>query len=105
MTPLSENVRAEGMQSLLDDIELPLVVVLADMELAGVRIDVNALNQAARSMVSRISDIEREICGMAGFEFNVGSPSQVGEVLFDRLMLDPKAKKTKSGQYSTSEDA
>lgn len=104
MTPLSENVRAEGMQSLLDDIELPLVVVLADMELAGVRIDVNALNQAARSMVSRISDIEREICGMAGFEFNVGSPSQVGEVLFDRLMLDPKAKKTKSGQYSTSED-
>lgn len=104
MTPLSESVRAEGMQSLLDDIELPLVVVLADMELAGVRIDVNALNQAAQSMASRISDIEREVCDMAGFEFNVGSPSQVGEVLFDRLMLDPKAKKTKSGQYSTSED-
>lgn len=102
--PLEESVRREGMAPLLNDIELPLVQVLAEMEIVGVRIDVDALNQAAKSMEGRISDIEREVYDMAGEEFNVGSPSKVGEILFDKLGLDPKAKKTKSGQYSTSED-
>ncbi len=102
--PLDEEVKKENMQALLYDIELPLVRVLADMELTGVRIDVSALNEAARNMELRINSLEEEIWEIAGEKFNVGSPSKVGEILFDKLSLDPKAKKTKTGQYSTSED-
>lgn len=102
--PLEEEIKKEDMQVLLYDLELPLVRVLADMELTGVRIDVNALNEAAQNMEKRINTLEREVCEMAGETFNVGSPSKVGEILFDKLELDPKAKKTKTGQYSTSED-
>lgn len=102
--PLGKEVDREGMHALLYGLELPLVRVLADMELAGVRIDVNALNEAAHGMEERINALEEEICDMAGEKFNVGSPSKVGEILFDRLGLDPKAKKTKTGQYSTSEE-
>ncbi len=102
--PLEKEVKKEDMQALLYGLELPLVSVLADMELSGVRIDVNALNDAARDMEKRINTLEEEVCGMAGETFNVGSPSKVGEILFDKLGLDPKAKKTKTGQYSTSED-
>ena len=102
--PLDEEVKKEDMQALLYDIELPLVRVLADMELTGVRIDVSALNEAARNMELRINSLEEEIWEIAGEKFNVGSPSKVGEILFDKLSLDPKAKKTKTGQYSTSED-
>ena len=102
--PLDEEVKKEDMQALLYDIELPLVRVLADMELTGVRIDENALNEAARNMELRINSLEEEIWEIAGEKFNVGSPSKVGEILFDKLTLDPKAKKTKTGQYSTSED-
>lgn len=102
--PLGKEVDREEMHALLYGLELPLVRVLADMELAGVRIDVNALNEAAHGMEERINALEEEICDMAGEKFNVGSPSKVGEILFDRLGLDPKAKKTKTGQYSTSEE-
>ncbi len=102
--PLEKEIKKEDMQGLLYDLELPLVRVLADMELTGVRIDVNALNEAAQNMEKRINTLEREVCEMAGETFNVGSPSKVGEILFDKLELDPKAKKTKTGQYSTSED-
>lgn len=92
------------MERLLDDIELPLVRVLAGMELAGVRLDVAALNDAARDMEERIAALEEEIYSLVGERFNIGSPAKVGEVLFDRLKLDAKARKTKTGQYSTSED-
>lgn len=92
------------MERLLDDIELPLVRVLAGMELAGVRLDVAALNDAARDMEKRIAALEEEIYSLVGERFNIGSPAKVGEVLFDRLKLDAKARKTKTGQYSTSED-
>lgn len=102
--PLGKEVDREEMHALLYGLELPLVRVLADMELVGVRIDVNALNEAAHGMEERINALEEEICDMAGEKFNVGSPSKVGEILFDRLGLDPKAKKTKTGQYSTSEE-
>lgn len=102
--PLEEEVKKEGMQSLLFDLELPLVRVLADMELNGVRIDVKALNEAAANMEKRITSLELEICDMAGETFNVSSPSKVGDILFEKLALDPKAKKTKTGQYSTSEE-
>ena len=104
--PLEEQLKqeSEGMRRLLYDVEFPLVRVLADMELTGVSLDVEALNEAARKMEDRIAALEKEIHELAGEEFNVGSPAKVGEILFDRLQLDPKAKKTKTGQYSTSED-
>ena len=101
---LSAEVKQQDAQHLLNDIEIPLVKVLADMEITGVRIDVEALNEAAREMDGRISVLDDEICEMAGEKFNISSPSKVGEILFDKLQLDPKAKKTKTGQYSTSED-
>lgn len=102
--PLDRQIKAEGMSDLLEEMELPLVRVLADMEIAGVRIDVVALNEAAKNMEKRISALESDIWEMAGEKFNVGSPAKVGEILFDRLGLDPKAKKTKTGQYSTNEE-
>lgn len=102
--PLSEEVKRLGMESLLRDLEFPLVPVLAEMETAGVRIDIEALNNAADEMTLRIESVEQEVYELAGIEFNIGSPAKVGEVLFDILHLDDKAKKTKTGQYSTSED-
>ncbi len=102
--PLNEDVVKAGMEPMLRDLEFPLVPVLASMELTGVRIDIDALNRAAQDMERRLAELEKEIYTLAGMEFNIGSPSKVGEVLFDRLELDPKAKKTKTGQYSTAED-
>ncbi|MDE6576808.1 MAG: DNA polymerase I, partial [Muribaculaceae bacterium] len=102
--PLREEVEKEGMTHLLEKVELPLASVLARMEITGVRIDVPALNEAARQLESRLSELEKEIYTLAGEEFNVGSPAKVGEILFDKLDLEPKPKKTKTGQYSTSED-
>lgn len=102
--PIDEAVAAEGMKNLLDKVEMPLAPVLARMEITGVRLDIKALDEAAAELTGRIAAIEHEIYDMAGEEFNVGSPAKVGEILFDRLGLEPKAKKTKTGQYSTSED-
>lgn len=94
----------EMMTSLMTDIELPLVAVLADMEYTGVRIDTAALAAAADGMEERSNQLCTEIFEIAGEEFNVGSPAQVGEILFGKMQLDPKAKKTKTGQFSTSEE-
>ena len=103
--PLSEALKKEGdAWRLLHDLEIPLVPVLADMELTGVCLDVAALRGAAAEMATRIDALEREIHDLAGESFNVSSPARVGEILFDRLRLEPKAKKTKTGQYSTSEE-
>ncbi|MDE5876349.1 MAG: DNA polymerase I [Muribaculaceae bacterium] len=102
--PLQTDVEAEGMNELLHGMELPLSRVLAEMELTGVRIDVTALDEAAGDMERRIEALEQDIHALAGEVFNVGSPAKVGEILFDKLQLDAKAKKTKTGQYSTSED-
>lgn len=102
--PISKEVEKEGMVSLLADMELPLVRVLADMEMTGVRIDVPTLDAAATQLSRRLEDIEKGIYELVGEEFNVGSPARVGEILFGKLQLDPKAKKTKTGQYSTGED-
>ena len=101
---LEKEVEKEGMTNLLNNVELPLSNVLAGMEIAGVRLDVDALNDAAHHLEDRLTTLEKEIFELAGEEFNVGSPSKVGEILFDKLKLDDKAKKTKTGQYSTSED-
>lgn len=97
-------LKAENLDYLLHNMELPLVPVLADMEYTGVRIDTAALSAAAEGMEDRAAKLCDEIYEIAGQQFNVGSPSQVGEILFGKMQLDPKAKKTKTGQYSTSEE-
>ena len=102
--PLEDMLHKEELTKIYTDIEAPLVEVLADMELTGVRIDVAALNEAADAIEGRLASLEREIYELAGEEFNIGSPAKVGEILFDKLGLDDNAKRTKTGQYSTSED-
>ena len=90
--------------NLYNEVELPLVPVLREMEAAGVRIDVDKLKQAETALTAELHDIEQKIYDLAGETFNINSPKQVGELLFDKLKLDPKAKKSKNGQYSTSEE-
>ncbi|MDY6372902.1 MAG: DNA polymerase I [Bacteroidales bacterium] len=102
--PLLKALREEAQEHLFNDIEMPLVKVLADMEANGVRIDSNALKASSESMTATMNALEQEIQKLAGFEFNVNSPKQVGEALFDRLHIAEKAKKTKGGQYVTSEE-
>ena len=101
---LTALLEKEGMCHLLNDIEFPLIQVLADMEMSGVRIDEAALKAYSVSLTERLDNIERECLELAGKDFNVSSPAQVGEVLFDNLKIDAKAKKTARGQYSTTEE-
>ena len=90
--------------NLYNDVELPLSQVLKEMQDAGVRIDVPMLKMAEEQLTLELVSIEQEIYSSVGLTFNVNSPKQVGEVLFDHLKLDAKAKKSKTGQYSTSEE-
>ena len=90
-------------QQLLD-MEMQLIPVLAQMEMAGVRFDNQVLTQGAEKIKQEAAEVEKQIFSLAGVDFNVNSPRQVGEVLFEHLQLDPKAKKTKGGQYVTSEE-
>lgn len=99
--PMLQSVNAVN---LAKDIENPLIYVLTDMEKEGVRIDREALAEFSEQMRVEILDLERTIYDKAGVRFNIASPKQLGEVLFDKLQLDPKAKKTKTGQYQTGED-
>ncbi|MBQ5750613.1 MAG: DNA polymerase I, partial [Bacteroidaceae bacterium] len=101
---LREELHKEQMTQLFEEIEMPLVRVLAEMEMAGVRVDVEALRASAQSLEERIVALEAEIHQLAGVTFNIASPRQVGEVLFEHLKIDAKARKTKSGQYSTTEE-
>ena len=93
-----------GAQDLFHDIEMPLVRVLADMERTGVRIDTQSLAETSRAFTQRMHDIEERIYELAGERFNIASPKQVGEILFDKLHVIDKPKKTKTGQYVTSEE-
>ena len=90
--------------TLYNEVELPLVPVLREMESAGVRIDVAKLRQAEQTLSEELNALEQRIYDLAGETFNINSPRQVGELLFDKLKLDTKAKKSKNGQYSTSEE-
>ena len=90
--------------NLYNEVELPLVDVLRDMENAGVRIDTSILKEAEQSLTGELNTIENDIYRLAGVSFNVNSPAQVGEVLFERLKLDSKVKRGKNGRYSTSEE-
>ena len=90
--------------NLYNEVELPLVPVLREMEAAGVRIDVPKLKKAEEALTEELNALEQRIYALAGEPFNINSPRQVGELLFDKLQLDTKAKKSKTGQYSTSEE-
>ena len=91
-------------QKLFDDIENPLLRVLAAMELEGINLDKAFLNNLAEDLNNDIATLEASIYKEAGEEFNIGSPKQLGEILFDKLKLVEKPKKTRTGQYSTAED-
>lgn len=101
---LENELETNGVKKLFEEIEMPLVPVLAYMERNGVRIDTDALKETSRHFTARMNQIEEEVHQLAGMEFNIASPKQVGEVLFDRLKIVEKAKKTKTGQYVTSEE-
>ncbi|MCF2581250.1 DNA polymerase I [Bacteroides caecigallinarum] len=101
---LEKELETNGVKELFEEIEMPLVPVLAYIERNGVRIDTEALKETSRHFTIRMREIEEEIYKLAETEFNVSSPKQVGEVLFDRLKIVEKAKKTKTGQYVTSEE-
>ena len=101
---LEKELEKNNVKSLFEEIEMPLVPVLAYMERNGVRIDTEALKETSKHFTSRMQAIENEVHEMAGVDFNIASPKQVGEVLFDRLKIVEKAKKTKTGQYVTSEE-
>ncbi len=93
-----------GATRLFREVEMPLVPVLARMELSGVRIDTASLAETSEMLTARMRDIERRTHELAGQEFNIASPRQVGEVLFERLKIAEKPKRTKRGQYVTSEE-
>lgn len=95
---------SEDLKNLLYDMEMPLVAVLAKMEFAGVKIDKEGLADFSKELQEVIVGLEKEIYDLAGREFNIGSPKQLGVILFDELEIDVKPKKTKSGQYSTNEE-
>ncbi len=94
----------QGVEKVFQQVENPLVKVLADMEFEGIRIDVDFLKQYSQQLEQEAAQTEQRVYDLAGVRFNLASPRQLGEVLFEVLKLDPKAKKTKTGQYATGED-
>ena len=101
---LEKEMETHRAARLFHDIEMPLVPVLVNLECNGVRIDTQALAETSRLFTARLNDIEQDIYRLAGQVFNIASPRQVGEVLFDRLRIADRPKKTKTGQYVTSEE-
>ena len=101
---LKPRLKEAGVEQLFYEIEMPLVPVLAEMETTGVRLDTEALAETSKVLTERMKQIERNIYELAGHEFNIASPKQVGEVLFGEMKIVEKPKKTKTGQYVTSEE-
>lgn len=97
-------LKETGTDKLFNEIEMPLVPVLANMEAEGVKLDTKTLAEFSKELEREIEKIQLEIYEMAGVEFNIASPKQLGEVLFEKLVISNKPKKTKTGQYSTGED-
>ncbi len=97
-------LKKAGIESLFFDIEMPLIYVLVEMEVTGVKLDTVALKQSSEELTAALNNLEKEIYELAGVKFNINSSKQVGEVLFEHLKIEEKAKKTKTGSYSTSED-
>jgi DNA polymerase-1 len=101
---IEKDLNDSGTRQLFDEIEMPLIYVLADMEHSGVKLNTSELNTYAEVLRKQIIEIEREIIDMAGEDFNVSSPKQLGVILFEKLKIDPNAKMTKTKQYSTAEE-
>ena len=101
---LEAELKKYGAEDLFYQIEMPLMPVLAQMELNGVCLDTESLKDTSKVLTDRMKEIEQRIYALAGMEFNIASPKQVGEVLFDKMKIVEKAKKTKTGQYVTSEE-
>jgi DNA polymerase-1 len=97
-------LKSAGTDKLFNDIEMPLLQVLADMEIEGINLDGGYLSSLSRKLTEDIEQLEKDIYEVAGEEFNIGSPKQLGIILFEKLNLVAKPKKTKTGQYSTAED-
>lgn len=102
--PLSEAMEKDGVLNLFHEVDLPFIPVLAGMEFTGVCIDIKELGVISRALSSRLAELEQKAYEIAGGPFNISSPMQVGEVLFGRLAIDPNAKKTKKGTWSTTEE-
>ncbi len=101
---LEPKLKENGVDELFWNIEMPLVPVLAEMEMNGVRLDTDALNEVSISFTNRLLELEHQIFELAGETFNIASPKQVGEILFGKMKIVDKAKKTKTGQFVTSEE-
>ncbi len=101
---LEPELKKYGAERLFHEIEMPLMPVLAEMEMNGVRIDTRSLAETSNILTARMEELERRIYELAGERFNIASPRQVGDILFGKLKIIEKPKKTKTGQYVTSED-
>lgn len=97
-------LQKDHLKKLFYEIEMPLVEVLKSMEQAGITVDIKGLNKFSKELETALAEIEEKVIKLAGEEFNLDSPRQLGTILFEKLAISKKAKKTKSGQYSTSED-
>lgn len=101
---LEKKLEESGMTQLFTEVEMPLTEVLAEMEMNGVRLDTKTLSEVEKELNSRLTESEREIYELAGEQFNISSPRQVGDILFGKMQIMEKPKKTKTGQYVTSEE-
>ena len=100
----SPQLKKENLEELFHKVEMPLMKILAKMELAGISLDTDWLSKESVDLENDLRELEQKIFELSSEEFNMNSPKQLGEILFEKLKLDPKAKKTKTGQYSTSEE-
>lgn len=101
---LEKELAKNHLSSLFDKVEIPLISILQKMENEGIRIDVDYLHEMSEQFTTELLQLQEQIIALAGIDFNIDSPKQLGEVLFDYLKIDSKAKKTKTGQYKTSEE-
>jgi len=101
---LEEKLKSKNLISLYNNIEIPLTLVLSKMEISGIKLDIRYLQKLETELATSLSTLTKQIYSIAGKEFNIASPKQTGEILFEELSLSKKPKKTKSGQYSTSEE-
>ena len=101
---LQESLDQQGLSEVFDQIEMPLLPVLAEMEYRGITVDRNMLDTYSMDLGKQLTEMAQSIYTFAGMEFNINSPKQLGEVLFDLLKISEKPKKTKTGQYQTNEE-
>ncbi len=101
---VTKEIIEHGIESLFEDVEMPLSIILTEMENEGVNIDTKLLDDIYKQFDNSLKKLQSEIFSFSGEEFNLASPKQLGEILFDKLKIESKAKKTKTGQYSTSEE-